>query len=83
VHTHRPKFVFLCETRRNNVIVERLRWVLGLKHCVAHHEPGKGGGLALFWDESIEVELNKIGGRIIDVIVHDMPKGIKWRCTFV
>jgi hypothetical protein len=75
--------VFLCETRRNNVIVERLRWILGLKHCVAHHEPGKGGGLALFWDESIEVELNKIGGRIIDVIVHDMPKGIKWRCTFV
>jgi exonuclease III len=83
VHTHRPKLVFLCETRQNNVIVEKLRWRLGLKHFVSHHDAGKGGGLALFWDESVEVELNKIGNRITDVIIHDMPKEIKWRCMFV
>ena len=83
VHTYRPKLVFLSETRQNKVVVENLRWRLGLKHVVTFHEPGKGGGLALFWDESVEVELNKIGNRIIDVIVHDLPKGIKWRCTFV
>jgi hypothetical protein len=28
---------------------------------------GKGGGLALFWDESFDVELNKFGEHFIDV----------------
>jgi hypothetical protein len=42
-----------------------------------------GGGLALFWHESLDVELFKISARIIDVIIHDMKKGVKWRCTFV
>lgn len=83
VQANRPKLLFLCETRQNKSVVENLRWRLGLKHVVSFHEPGKGGGLALFWDESVEVELFKIGSRAIDVIVHDLPKGIKWRSTFV
>jgi hypothetical protein len=29
--------------------------------------PGKGGGLALFWDKSFDVELNKFGEHFIDV----------------
>ena len=83
VHAHQPKLLFLSETRQNKFVVEGLRWRLGLKHVVSFHEPGKGGGLALFWHEDVKVELFKIGSRVIDVIVHEWPKNNKWRCTFV
>jgi hypothetical protein len=59
VHTHKPKLLFLSETRQKKEYVEGLRWRLGLKHVVTFSEEGKGGGLALFWDESICVELFK------------------------
>jgi exonuclease III len=80
---HRPKILFLSETRKNKVFVEGLRWRLGLKHVVTFTEKGKGGGLALFWHESVDVQLFKLDRRLIDVTVHDLPVGIKWRCTFV
>jgi hypothetical protein len=55
------------------------------KHVVWFHEEGirEGGGLARFWHESLDVELFKINERIIDVIIFDIKKGIKTRCTFV
>jgi hypothetical protein len=37
----------------------------------------------LFWDESIDVELLKINSRVIDVMIHDQQKNMKWRSTFV
>ena len=77
VHNHRPQLVFLSETRQRKDVVEGLRWRLGLKHVVSFKEEGKGGGLALFWHEDLEVELFKINSRIIDVIIHDIKKGIK------
>jgi exonuclease III len=83
VCTHQPKIVFLSETRQNKKVIEELRWRIGLKHFVSFHEEGKGGGLALFWHESVDVELFKINSRVIDVLVHGCPNEIKWRCTFV
>jgi hypothetical protein len=83
VHTHHPQLVFLSETHQRKDVVEALRWRLGLKHVVSFQGKGKGGGLALFWHESLDVELFKISARIIDVIIHDTKKGVKWRCTFV
>jgi hypothetical protein len=75
--------VFLSETRQNKVFVEGLRWRLGLKHVVTFSGKGKGGGLALFWDESVQVELFKLGRNHIDVTICNLPEGNKWRCTFV
>jgi hypothetical protein len=83
MHVHQPKIVFLSETRQNKNFVEGLRWRLGLNHVVTFSEKGKGGELALFWDESIHVELFKLGRRLIDVTVHNVSEGIKWRSTFV
>ena len=63
--------------------MEGLRWRLGLKHFVTFSEEGKGGGLTLLWDESIEVELFKMGSPHIDVTIVNHPVGNKWRCTFL
>lgn len=83
MRAHSPKLLFLSETRQNKNKVENLRWRLGLKNVVSFSEEGKEGGVALFWDESVEVELFKINSRVIDVMVSDQEKGIKWRCTCV
>jgi hypothetical protein len=50
---------------------------------VTFSKKGKGGGLALFWDESIDVALFKMSARHIDVTIHNLPQGKKLRYTFV
>ncbi|PNT76214.1 hypothetical protein BRADI_1g45861v3, partial [Brachypodium distachyon] len=59
VQVHHPKIIFVSETRQSKQVVEALRWRLGLKNVVtASNESlgkkGKGGGLALFWDEGLD-----------------------------
>jgi hypothetical protein len=83
VHTHKPKNLFISETRQNKEYVEGLRWRLGLKHVITFKDEGKGGGLALFWHESVHVDLFKMGARLFDVTIHNLSAGNKWRCTFV
>lgn len=38
-------------------------WRIGLRNYLAANSNGLSGGLALFWDESIKVELLSMGGR--------------------
>jgi hypothetical protein len=83
MRVHNPKLLFLSETRQNKDYVENLRWRLGLKHVVTFSGKGKGGGLALFWDESIQMSLFKLGRNHIDVTICNLPNMNKWRCTFV
>jgi hypothetical protein len=54
-----------------------------MKYVFTCKGKGKGGGLALFWDESVKVDLCKFSDRHIDVTIHNLPVGNKWRCTFV
>ncbi|XBI18439.1 hypothetical protein VPH35_060221 [Triticum aestivum] len=83
VHTYRPSVVFLSETRQCEESVKRIRGRLGLKHCITHDGVGKGAGIALFWDDSIEIKLLSYGPRYIDVHVRNDPHGPLWRGTFV
>ena len=43
---------------------------------------GKGGGLAVFWDEAYSCELNKSGEHFVDMY-DNKGDGTKWRCTFI
>jgi hypothetical protein len=82
LRAHRPKLLFLSETHQNKRVVENLRWRLGLKHVVSFHEEGGVGGLALFWDESLDVELFKINSTVIDVMIHDHQKKYEMEMYF-
>lgn len=79
---HRPNVIFLSETRQNKKYVESLRYRLGLKYVYIVSVQGKGGGLAVFWDENYSLELNKFGDHFIDMYISN-GDGSKWRCTFV
>jgi hypothetical protein len=83
VHTYKPKLVFLSETRQNNKYVKNLKWRLGLCHCITQPGIGKGAGIALFYDESIEIKKIAVGARSIDVLIRLNPLGLQWRATFV
>jgi hypothetical protein len=62
--------------------VKNLRWRLGLKGCLAVDSKGKRGGLALFWDENIQVDLLEIDDRYIDVSIREYATSNPWRATF-
>ena len=83
VKAHSPSLVFLAETRQTSVKVERMKWKLGLKGFCGVDCEGRGGGLALFWDESLRVTVLDSCKRYIDVNVEDHGSGKTWRSTFV
>jgi len=83
VRAYRPKILFISETRQGEKKIKGLRWRLGLKHCMTQVGKGKGAGIALYWDEQIEIKVLSEGPRYFDVLVNDTPNGRKWRGTFV
>ena len=83
VRTYNPKIVFLSETRQCDERVRNLKWRLGLRNCLTAKGVGKGGGLGLFGDENLDVELLSIGENHVDVLVKEQDKDLKWRGTFV
>lgn len=83
VHSLKPKLVFLSETRQKDDYVNKLRWRLGLKHCIKHAGTGKSAGIALFYDENVEIKELAVGPRYIDVLIRVSPNSPRWRGTFV
>jgi hypothetical protein len=58
-----PKLLFLCETRQNTNKMRRLCHRLGLKGFVDFNSSGLSGRLALFWYESLLVEIQSVNER--------------------
>ncbi len=56
----RSHLVFLCETRQSVEKISKLRRRLGLSGFVGISSEGMSGGLALFWHESVYVDIKEI-----------------------
>lgn len=63
--------------------MEKLRWRLGLRGFEGVASDGKSGGLALFWHESLDVEVWGKSNWYIDVCVRGRLNDHPWRATFV
>jgi hypothetical protein len=55
IRSYNPAVVFLNETKQKKQYMERLQWSMGFRHGVCVEGKGKGGGLALWWRDGIEV----------------------------
>lgn len=77
------QLVFLCETRQTIEKVRRLRNRLGLRGFAGWICNGMSGGLALFWDESVYVDIKGINDRYIDAYVRLSVNDPMWHITFV
>jgi hypothetical protein len=83
VQSYDPKLVFLSETRQSEEQLKALRWRLGLKGCLAKSSVGRSGGIALFWDDSLKIDLITITNKLIDVEVQESPSASPWRISFI
>jgi hypothetical protein len=60
-----PCLVFLCETTQSEERVKNLRFRLGMSGCYTVKGDGKGGGLVLYWQEGITVDLLSLARDIL------------------
>jgi exonuclease III len=75
--------LFLCETRQKSERVEKLKRRLGLTGFVGCDSDGMSGGVALFWHDSIVVQVKEVTPRFIDVHVREDDTAPVWHATFV
>jgi hypothetical protein len=61
--------IFLCETRQKADKMKRLRGRLGLRGFAGIDSMGLSGGLALFWEENLIVDVQDVTHRYIDVFI--------------
>jgi hypothetical protein len=78
-----PKLVFLSETRQQKDRVRNLRTRVGLNNCFVVDGEGKGGGLTLYWDDSIKIDIISFGRHHIGTLIWDGERHAAWRGTFV
>jgi hypothetical protein len=83
VRTHGPKIVFLSKTHQQNSRVTYIKGRLGFSNCFVVDGHGKGGGLTLYWDHSIKLNINSYGQHHIDTLIWDGINHAAWRGTFV
>lgn len=77
------QIVFLSETRQKADRIRRLQNRLGLRGFAGVDSDGMSGGLALYWHESVNVEIKALCERYIDAYVRLSPDGPLWHATFV
>lgn len=68
------QIVFLCETRQKVEKVCRLRRTLGLRGFEGVSSEGMSGGLALFWHESVSIDVKAMNERYIDAYMRLSPE---------
>lgn len=83
IRAHHPKMVFLSETGQSEYRMRNLRWRLGFRQCFVVESRNNGGGIALYFDESISVQLQSYSERHIDVLIKENRNDPVWRSTFV
>lgn len=80
LHQHRPHLLFLCETKLTHVQMSIVSRKLRLENCFAVNRNGKGGRLAMLWDNNVNVDVTSFSSHHIDAKVQD-DKGSWMRCT--
>jgi hypothetical protein len=71
VRQYCPKIVFISKTRQQNNRVSNLQFRIGLNKAFVVDGHGKGGGLVLFWDDSLKISILSYGLHYIDTLIWD------------
>jgi exonuclease III len=64
-----PNCVFLSETRQHKERVSNLQFRIGFQHSFIVDRVGKGGGLGLYWDDSLKIDIMSYGLHFIDCLI--------------
>lgn len=83
IRKYRPTVVFLMETKSRNNRMERVRRSCNYQHGFCIPPIGTAGGLCLWWDTNINLEILSFSQNFIDTKVSDMTTGTQGRATWV
>ena len=77
-----PGLVFLSETRQASSKME-IKFRLQMRGFAGVSSDGLSGGLALYWDENLQVTVLDSCARYIDMRIVDAANDKTWRTTYV
>ncbi|KAL9431945.1 hypothetical protein AB3S75_027034 [Citrus x aurantiifolia] len=77
---HKPQILFVCETKMKLVQMKNMGKTLGFENCLKVGRIGMGDGLALLWNDEIDVNMVSYSNHQIDAVIYGV-KGNTWRCT--
>lgn len=80
VRKYSPSILFLSETKCNEAEIRRLKDKLNFGRCVWVEAVGRAGGLALFWEDDIDIRVSSLDSHRIDCMVHNGDGSI-WKLT--
>ncbi|XP_042974797.1 uncharacterized protein LOC122306435 [Carya illinoinensis] len=81
VKEKKPNIVFLMETKLISVKTEWLKSRVGFQNCFVVDPMGLGGGLILFWDMEVELEVYNYSQRHINSWITDRDSKFSWLLT--
>lgn len=81
IRIENPSFVLLMETKSNVDWMKMVRERCGFKDGFSYPSKGAGGGLALFWDSDIQVQVMSSSVFYIDTLVKGGSKFGRWKLT--
>lgn len=73
---HKPSFLFLSETKQQFDFVQSFQFHFGYYHIHTVDSQGRSGGLALYYDSTLKVDIISSSNRIIDVVTKYKGKHI-------
>lgn len=81
VQRWKPDIVFLMETKSKVSRMEKIKNRIGFANGLIVPSRGRSGGLALFWNRGINLEVKSYSGNHIDAFVRETENPSTWRIT--
>jgi exonuclease III len=81
VRDKRPNILFLMETKCRKNKMEGIKVKLGYNNMFVVESVGWSGGLALFWQESVDLEIQNFTQRHINTCVKEADGERYWKLT--
>jgi exonuclease III len=81
VKEKRPNILFLMETKCSRSKIEGIRVKLGYNGMFVVEPVGRSGGLALFWRDNQDLEIQNFTRRHINAIVKEVDTEVSWKLT--
>ncbi|BFG35168.1 hypothetical protein CerSpe_214420 [Prunus speciosa] len=83
IKRNRPSIVFLMETKAKHDRLKKISQEMGFQECFCVESLGQAGGLGLWWDNSVEVQILDFSKFLIDTEVKEKEGERVWRISWI
>lgn len=83
VTQEKPNILFIMETKNQERQIRYLQQLLKFFDCLIEHPAGLAGGLALFWNSKVSIDLVHQSSNFFDLICTDLEVAVVMRLTYI